>query len=146
MTQLKSLLFLLLFSIHFSVQADIVVNEYGEINGILNQLRAKAQGEDFWRDQLDQVKLELTRHMEAPLRKQRLNEAINNIEARSKRRREEFYSQYPEKRPSLVKQQADALRDQADDIESKELDAELEKRRLKRISTLQSIIKYIESR
>ena len=143
---MKSLLLTFLFLIYFSVHADIVVNEHGEISEELNQLKAKIQGEAFWRNQLEQANLELARHLESAQKKKKFDAKISAIEARFQDRTEELYRKYPNMRPTLAEQQANALRAQADDIESRDLDAELEQRRLKRISVLRSIIKYIESR
>lgn len=123
-----------------------MVNERGEIIGAWNQIKAVSQGEGFWRDQLAQAKLELARHLDAPQKKQKMDATFRNIEARAEDRMKDLYRKYPSMKPTLAEQQANALRAQADDIESKELDAKLELWRIKRISTLQSIIKYIESR
>lgn len=143
---MKACLLVFFFFVSHSACADLVVNERGEINGALNRTKESVLGESFWRDQLAQAKSELTNHLEAGQRKQKLDAAIQALNAKSRARQEDHYREYPKMRPTLAKQQADALREAADDIESAEMEVELEKFRNRRISTLQSIIKHIENR
>lgn len=124
----------------------VVVNADESIDGFVNTVRSKLQGERFWRQQLLQAKLALEWKLSAPERQAKRNARIAEFEERTNRRLEELYQRNSTLRPSPANQKAEALRAEADSIENDELEKQMEAYRLRRIAELQQIVDFLEAR
>lgn len=136
----------LILYIAMSSPGHLVVSERGEIIGIANVARSALQGRRFWQKQAQEAKIELKWNRAAPQRDAERNARIDALMARTDQRLNEFYERYPKAKPSPAEQKAEALREEADEIEQAELNQILERRRLARIAELEIIIQIIESK
>lgn len=124
----------------------IAVSANGDIEGILNIVRAELQGKNFWKKQLQEVQDRLTWLEGQPQRIARRNAKLAELEAKIETRLEDSYTKYPNTRPSPAEQRAEELREEADRIEQEELDEQIEQYRLKRIQKLQRLIPILSSK
>lgn len=140
-----SLIAILLF-LYFSSPGNVVVDARGNINGSINRARESIQREAFWKDQLTKVNSELQWELGAPQRQMELDQEMNQMMRAIDQSMEEIYLDYPEMRPSPTQQQAESLRERADEIEQQELDLYLENFRIERISELREILPIVKAR
>ncbi|MEX0838018.1 MAG: hypothetical protein WD034_00685 [Parvibaculum sp.] len=139
-------LLLLLAYLGFSSPGAVVVNVDGEIKGPLNHGRMLLQGENFWLDQAALAKAELSYRHNQPQSQLELKQQLDRTLAEADARMEDIYRLYPQLRPSLAATRADALREQADEIERADFEATLDQQRLRRISELEEILFNIQNR
>lgn len=131
---------------YYSIPNKIVVDNNGNIDSLINEIRASMQGNEFWKDQLNRINSELDWQLGGPQRQAKLVGEMNQIFGEFNQSMEETYRNHPEMRPSAAKRQAEALRERADQIEQQEFYHELEKHRLDRIKVLRNLIPLIKSR
>jgi hypothetical protein len=130
----------------YSESNEIVINKNSEITGIIRKLQKYAQEDDFWKRQLVLVKHELRHEESFPIRMAELKGSLNKIVVEA----QESIQKFNNKNPSLnldlseAQKQADALREKADNIEHREMDAIMEEMRLERIDWLKSVKAAIE--
>lgn len=129
----------------FSSPHGVVVSQDGEINGVANRLRAAAQGEAFWSDQVEEVEKAI-----GSLRSQlRLDDELASVMARQTRQfnreLEEAYRSQPDLR-RLAPSRADLLREEADRIEAEEGRRMVNRQELLRLAELERILKIVEAR
>jgi len=142
-TKSKVIIFLLILGFlysYLSTPGKVAVNSGGEVIGLMNIARASLQGKRFWVSQLNEVSSELEWWLGAPERRAKLEQTLYEISAKNNERMEAFYEKHPNLKPSYAKQQEDALRERADQIEQQEIEYRLEEYRQKRISELQKIL------
>lgn len=92
------------------------------------------------------AKAEISRWRSQPQRRQAQQRRIDDALAEVDAFMEETYQKYPQLRPSPAEMRAEALRQQADEIEWAEFEAMEEQIRLRRISELASLLTEIENR
>lgn len=124
----------------------IVVSEKGDIEGILNIVRAEIQGNSFWKKQLQEVQDQIIWLDGQPERISRQNAKLARLEQKFEDSLQRAYEKYPKMRPSSAEQRADELRSEADKIEQEEYDEYIEQQRLKRIKKLQKLIPILISK
>ena len=137
---------LILAYLFLSPPGKVVVDTYGDINGVINKSRASLQGKSFWNDQLQEIDKKLAELTSRPERMAKLDENIRKILQESGQRMEEFYEQNPEIRPSDEQVYANNLREEADRIEYEKTMKLLEKFRIEKIAELQKIKILVERR
>jgi len=137
---------LILAYLFLSSPEKVVVDTYGNVNGVINKSKALVQGKSFWNDQLQEIDKELAELTSRPERMAKLAEYTRKLLQESDQRMEEFHERYPENRPSEEQVYADKLREEADKIEHEEIMKLLEKFRIKRIAKLQKIKMLVERR
>lgn len=130
----------------FSSPGEIVVNETGDIKGLLNIARSTLQGKSFWKDQLLEIHSALQQELSEPQRQAELDREMNQMRSEVDETMAEMYREHPDTRPSPEERRADALREQADQIEQREIDLFLEKMRLERIAELQKILPIVQAK
>lgn len=128
----------------FSSPDEIVVNDSGEVEGILNKIRANVQGGRFWIDQLDLLNADLEWELKEPQRQAEMEKEMRQMELEMKKENEEFYRQNPDLRPSRAEAQAERLRERADEIETTEYDQEMEQMRIENIRRLRHLISIVK--
>ena len=124
----------------------LVVGADGDVNGVLNVLRLKVQGQHFWNEQLVKAKASLDWELAAPQREEERQRRVEKLSTRVDHRLEETYQQYPQLRPSPSEEEAESLRAQADLIEQAETKQTMEKYRVSRIEQIQHVVELLESR
>lgn len=142
-TKSKILTFLIIavfLYLYFSTPGKVAVDASGNVQGLVNSIRATTQGRKFWLNQLNEVNSELEWRLGAPERRAKLEQKLNEISIEHNERMEKIYTKYPNMKPSYAKQQAEALREKADQIEQQEIEYHLEEYRQKRITELQNIL------
>lgn len=132
--------------LYFSSPEKVVVDEQGNINGLINNARESIQGKAFWRNQLIKVSSELEWELGEPQRQAKFNQKMNQMMREVNQSMEEMHKKYPDTRPSAAERQADALRERADQIERRELDRYFEKLRIERVSELRKILPIVKAR
>lgn len=132
--------------LYFSSPEKVVVDEQGNINGLINNARESIQGKAFWRNQLIKVSSKLEWELGEPQRQAKFNQKMNQMMREVNQSMEEMHQKYPDTRPSAAERQADALRERADQIERQELDRYLEKLRTERVSELRKILPIVKAR
>jgi hypothetical protein len=129
-----------------SSPGGVVVSAQGEVRGYVNVARSKVQGERFWREQLDTTRRRLAWELSAPEHRARRESLIEEIDQRTRERREDLYQRNPKARPSPSEERAEALRDEADRIEQAEFDQSFDSYRLNRIRHFREVIAVLEAR
>jgi sRNA-binding protein len=132
--------------LYFSSPGKVVVDNNGNVKGLINNVRASIQGKEFWKNQLKEVNSELEWERNEPQRQAKLDREMNQMFRELDQSMEEMYQEYPDMRPSAAERQAEALRDRADQIEQQEFDRYLEKLRLERIAELKIILPLVKAR
>lgn len=130
----------------FSSTDEIVINEQGNVSGVLNKFRYKLQDKDFLIEQKKLVESELDYRKKEPERLKELDETIKNFIEDSKVRIAEFEKEYPNMKKSEVQIYIDELRQRADELEKLENRKIFEEFRLKRISELELILYNLNER
>ncbi|OHE80782.1 MAG: hypothetical protein A2107_06715 [Verrucomicrobia bacterium GWF2_62_7] len=135
----------------FSSPGGVVVDETGNVEGLLEKTRLVLQGKRFWKQQLQNVQAELSREeswsypeLMAKIERTSLQNS-RNIEATIDKLFEKIYAAHPELRPSAETLQANALRAQAAQLEEADLSAKIESKRLRRIAELRRILIIVKS-
>ncbi len=124
----------------FSSTDEIVINEQGNISGVLNKLRYKLQDKDFLIEQKRLVESELDYQKKEPERLKEFNITMNEVMNDINKDREEFEKEYPDMAPSKIEIYIEDLRNRADKLEELEEEKMLEKFRLEHISELELIL------
>lgn len=139
--------------IAFSQPNVVAFEQDGSVVGVTNKMRESIQGYKFWENQLRLVRSRLRRELSAPERQAIAKQYFDAQQESIDRKMEEFhqemeevYQKYPDWRPSQAQQEADALREKADEIEQTESDAIMEKYRLIRISELRQLLPVAEAK
>lgn len=130
----------------FSSTDEIVINEQGNVNGVLNKLRYKLQDNHFLIEQKKLIETKLEDLKKEPERLKELDETIKNFIEDSKVRIAEFEKEYPNMKKSEVQIYIDELRQRADELEELENRKIFEEFRLKRISELELILYNLNER
>ncbi len=130
--------------LYFSSPGKVVVDEQGKVRGLIDNARSWVQGSSFWEGQLLEVNSELDWHLKEPRRQAELNREMENMSREFDRSMEELYREFPDMEPSAAERQAEVLRERADQIEQNELDRQLERFRLERISELRNILPIVK--
>ena len=143
-------IFLLVSYLYLSSPDRIVINDSGEIEGIINKARSTVQGKAFWEEQLHVAKSELEWELAEPERLAELERQENQKSKDLQKLFEEAYERFPEIRPSPTERLAEALRENADRIERasarKSLLSILEEIRSRRIAEIRRAIQIIEDK
>ncbi len=129
----------------FSSTDKIVINEQGNVSGVLNKFRYKLQDKDFLIEQKKLVESKLDYRKKEPERLKELDETIKKIIDESNERMAELEKQYPRMKPSEIETYIDELRNRADRLEQLESRKILEEFRLEHISELELILNYLEN-
>lgn len=124
----------------FSSTDEIVINEQGNINGILNKLRYKLQDNDFLIEQKKIIEHRIDYEKKEPERLKEFNITMNEVMNDINKDREEFEKEYPDMAPSKIEIYIEDLRNRADKLEELEEEKMLEKFRLEHISELELIL------
>lgn len=127
-----------------SSPTTLVVGPDGDVNGLLNVLRQKIQGQHFWKEQLVKAKVSLDWELAAPQREEERQRRMEKLSKTVDQRLEETYRQYPQMRPSPSEEEAESLRAQADLIEETETKQTMEKYRASRIEKIQHVVELLE--
>lgn len=135
----------LLFYLYFSKPSEVVVGVDGEVKGLVNQAREALQGKRFWREQLYEAKQSLERKRAEP------EQAVVRKKERERWQRElkETVADIEHKYPSTsspAQRRAEALREEADEIELDEMDKYFEALHIKQMKTLERLIPVLEAR
>ena len=125
---------------------EVSLDSDGEVSGVTNAVRELLQGEKFWSHQVKLIRRDIQIEKNRPARLADFNSSMTELLSDIKNFMEDFYTDFPQTRPSLAEQQAQALREKADAIEQAEIDSMLEKFRLKRIENLSKVLHIAESR
>jgi hypothetical protein len=141
----------MLVYLNFSSPGKLIIGVDGKINGMQNTLRELLQGKAFWEDQHKQANQSLQYKYDEPANDAKhqaeLDQMINEAVRDTDKLMEDIYQDYPSTRPSVVEQQAKALRERADEIERQDerrrYEQYVEERRLERIIELKAIIAII---
>lgn len=141
-----ALLLLTVIYIGFSTPGKVVINESGDITGIINIAREWIQGTSFWQGQLNTIttKINLIKAESAQDEKWKLED--DRFFNKEKQENEKMYRDFPETRPSDAERQVQELRERADSIELAEWIRKEENERLERIAKLRKIYSLIENR
>ena len=118
---------------------EVVVQDSGKVDGVINHARKALQGKRFWKNQLLEIDKELKWELGEPKRNAEWDRELRLMDREFEKEDKEFYREYPDMRPSAAERQAEALRERADAIEQAELDRELEKLRIQRIAELRKL-------
>jgi len=129
-----------------SSPGEVVVNEQGQIDGLMNRTRELLQRKNFWEGQQRFVQKELKLELDEPTRMTEFKESMRELEENARHVMEKRYQEYPEMRPSPAQRQANALRELADKIEFAEFEREMELATRKRIERLRQVQHYIEAK
>jgi hypothetical protein len=129
-----------------STPGKLVVKDDGKIVGMLHVVREHIQGKAFWVDQLVEAKKDLAYELGEPERARKFDLEMRELSRESDAEMEKFHREYPDMRPTAAQVQAEALRKQADAIESEETRLFMEKLRLERVDELRRIKRVIEHR
>ena len=129
-----------------SSPSHLVVSVHGDIIGITNVARAALQGRQFWQEQAQVAKAELKWTLVAPKLHAERKARIAELLKRTDQVLNEIYERHPNMNPSPAEKNAEALREEANEIEQVELDQILEQRRFKRIAELEIIIQILEAK
>lgn len=150
-----ALIFLLMFIIPvgcsyimniYSAPSSIVIDKNGQIIGSRNELKESLQGKKFWASQKKLVEKELKAAMDAPNQEaEEYREYLKNI-AESRRETNKYYQEYPELRPSAAELNAENLRQEADDIEYREMLRTFASERKKRLEELKMMQQFLETK
>lgn len=124
----------------FSSTDEIVINEQGNVNGILNKLRYKLQDNHFLIEQKKLIETKLEDLKKEPERLKELDETIKKVVEENNENMTELEKKYPNMKPSEVKIYIESLRNRADEIEEFEDRKMLEKIRLEHILELETIL------
>lgn len=124
----------------FSSTDEIVINEQGNISGVLNKLRYKLQDKDFLIEQKRLLESELDYQKKEPERLKEFKETIKNFIDKNNEHMAELEKQYPSMKPSEIQIYIDELRSRADKLEELENEKMIEKFRLEHISELELIL------
>lgn len=127
-----------------SSPTTLVVGPDGDVNGLLNVLRQKIQGQHFWKEQLVKAKASLDWELAAPQREEERQRRMEKLSKTVDQRFEETYRQHPQLRPSPSEEEAESLRAQADLIEEAETKQTMEKYRVSRITEIQHVVELLE--
>lgn len=127
-----------------SSPTTLVVGPDGDVNGFLNVLRQKIQGQHFWKEQLVKAKESIYWELAAPQREEERQRRMEKLSKTIDQSLEETYRQYPQMRPSPSEEEAESLRAQADLIEEAETKQTMEKYRVSRIEKIQHVIELLE--
>lgn len=127
-----------------SSPTTLVVGPDGDVNGFLNVLRQKIQGQHFWKEQLVKAKASIYWELAAPQREEERQRRMEKLSKTIDQRLEETYRQYPQMRPSPSEEEAESLRAQADLIEEAETKQTMEKYRVSRIEKIQHVVELLE--
>ncbi|QJQ93902.1 MULTISPECIES: hypothetical protein [Halomonadaceae] len=124
----------------------LVVDAYGQIEGVLNQARATLQQERFWKGQLDKARYRIQyledsmeRH-EAP--QARLQKKIDE----SRKTADEYFDEYPDISGQYAYMASAELRDLADAITDLQWEVEFDEWDRKALSDTRSARAFIEAR
>lgn len=128
----------------FSSPDEIVVNDSGEAEGVINNIRANVQGGRFWIDQLNLLNADLEWELKEPQRRAEMENEMKQMELEMKKEDEEYYRQNPDLRPSRTEVQAERLRERADEIEMAEFEREMEQMRIENIRRLRHLISIVK--
>ena len=141
-----ALLLLTVIYIGFSTPGKVVINESGDITGIINIAREWIQGTSFWQGQLNTIttKINLIKAESAQDEKWKLED--DRFFNKEKQENEKMYRDFPETRPSDAERQVQELRERANSIELAEWIRKEENERLERIAKLRKIYSLIENR
>lgn len=130
--------------LYLSSPGKVVVQDNGEVKGLVNKTREALQGKRFWKGQLFEVNKELAWKLGEPRREAEFDQELRAMVREFEKEDEQFYRDFPDMRPSPVERHAEALRDRADALEQGELGHELEQWRLQRIAELRRIKRLVE--
>ena len=137
---------LIIAYLYLSSPGKVVVDEAGDVKGLINTARAALQGENFWKNQLREVRSALQRELSEPQHMAELGREMNKMLSEVDQSMEKMYTEHPDMRPSPEKRQAEVLRKRADQIEQAELDRLIEKIRLERIAELRKILPVVQAK
>ena len=98
----------------------IAVDDKGNIEWVVDKVRASLQGEQFWRDQLSKVDDRIQSGENALIELPQIHSKHLKKRETAESSLEEFYSKHPDARPSETKHKANQLRNQADKLERQE--------------------------
>jgi hypothetical protein len=131
----------------FSGPHEIRVTPHGEIIGFGGKLKEFAQGREFWVNQLQLVESEIDWERTQPQRQAELlsglKEIVDEVEYQVASYRNDYPGE-PMSQADLLREQAETLSQQANQLERDQINSELERYRLVRIEELvrtQSAIK-----
>jgi hypothetical protein len=128
----------------FSTPSEVVVDKQGEIDGMLNNVRAYVQKEDFWLSQISVIDSAIFEKELIPQRLDEVKTLLDKTEMKTNKIIEDYYKKNPKSKPSKIKQKADELREMANDLEFNEKMNRFEIKRVKRIEELNEIKKFIK--
>lgn len=132
--------------LYFSSPGWVVVNQNGEIHGLVNEARASLQGKRFWRDQLHEVTREILWD-DSGIRRNAANGRTSGKPDRdADREMEMYYRRYPQLRSSLAELHTEAERGRITQIEWMIVSGFLEEMRRNRSQELQGILPIVRSK
>jgi hypothetical protein len=134
--------------LYFSLSSPgrVVVNAQGEIQGFVNNIRETLQGNDFWKNQIREVELELERELNFPGSLAEMERDTAKMSEEFDQFNEEMYQQYPDLKPSETERQAEILRNRADQIEWAESERLMEELSQQRIAELENVLPLIRAK
>lgn len=132
--------------LYFSSPGCVVVNQKGDIHGLVNKARATLQGEKFWRDQLQEVNREIQWDDSGILRNAANGRSLWEPDRDAIREMEMFYRRYPQLRSSLAELHTEAKRGQITQIKWMIFSGYLEEMRRNRSRELQNILPVVRSK
>jgi hypothetical protein len=130
----------------FSTPGSIAFNSDGEVVEIEDRVRAWVQGSSFWDGQVLVVEAAIQERKEYPKKIEEGRLKKDKIAAIKRKKLENLYQQRPELRPSPTQQAAYALRQKAEEAESKDGIAVVEAINIKHIEKLQILLKLAKSK
>ena len=140
------LLIVIVHYLYFSSPGWVVVNRFGEIHGLTNQVRETLQGKKFWRDQLQEVRREIRWEEFGMLRRAANEGTLEKIGRDTNREMEKFFRRYPQVRPSKAELNSEAWRGKSHPFKWTKFNPLFEEMREKRFQELRKILPIVQSK